>query len=154
MQWNYFKIIFVLTSSFQYATILLGKSWQPWKLLEFSNTPTLASYKLVSYKKECIAQYGIKKLINYSLKIQNKKIPSLAELWVNKCTTFLFWNIRTRLIHDNTRTPSSLHLNAVETNAPSISWCFVSRSSAWFTICWMNKFSNFHPNLIQAERPW
>ena len=28
------------------------------------------------------------------------------ELWVNKCTTSLFWNIRTCLIHVNTSTPS------------------------------------------------
>ena len=42
---------------------LLGKLWQPWKLLEFLTTSNLASCKLVSYKKECIKQYAIKKAI-------------------------------------------------------------------------------------------
>ena len=32
------------------------------------------------------------------------------ELWVNKCTTSLFWNIRTCFIHVNTGTPSLLVL--------------------------------------------
>ena len=73
MQWNDFKIFFALSSSFQYTTILLGKLWQPWKLLEFSNTSTLASYKLVSYKKEYIVQYTIKKLIKYNPKV-NKSV--------------------------------------------------------------------------------
>ena len=77
MPWNDFKIFFALSSTFQYTTILLGRLWQPWKLLEFSNTSTLASYKLVSYKKECIVQYAIKKLIKYSLKKQKKNFPSV-----------------------------------------------------------------------------
>ena len=67
VQWNDFKIFVALSSSFQYTTILLGKLWQPRKLLEFLNTSNLASYELVSYKKECIVQYAIKKLIKYSL---------------------------------------------------------------------------------------
>ena len=73
VQWNDFKIFFALSSSFQY-TILLEKLWQPWKLLEYSYTSTLASYKLVSYEKECIVQYAIKKLMKYSLKKQKKKL--------------------------------------------------------------------------------
>ena len=77
--------------------ILLGKLWQPWKLLEFSNTSTLASYKLVSYKKQ-EKKLSYKKL---SHKKQKKKLPSFMYHWVNKCTTFLFWNIRTCLIHYN-----------------------------------------------------
>ena len=77
MPWNDFKIFFALSSTFQYTTILLGRLWQPLKLLEFSNTSTLASYKLVSYKKECIVQYAIKKLIKYSLKKQKKNFPSV-----------------------------------------------------------------------------
>ena len=72
VQWNDFKIFFALSSSFQYMKILLGKLWQPWKLLEFSNTSTLASYKLVSYKKERIMQYAITKLIKYNLMKQKE----------------------------------------------------------------------------------
>ena len=31
--------------------------------------------------------------------------------WVNKCATFFFWNIHTRLIHDNKSSPSLLYSN-------------------------------------------
>ena len=156
-------MFFALSSTFQYTTILLGKLWQRWKLLEFSNTSTLASYKSVSYKKECIVQYAIKKLIKYSCKKQEKKpFPSLmyhwlvwskkfAELWVNKCAAFLFWDIRTRLIHDNTSTPSLL-IDYSQTHAPSINWCFVSPSSAWFTICWWTSFPTFARTWIRLKR--
>ena len=64
---------------------------------------------------------------------------------------FLFWNICTRLIHVNTSTPSLLAFNADETHAPSISWCFVLRSSAWFTICWWTNFPIFARTWIRLK---
>ena len=57
VQWNDFKIFFAFSSSFQYIKILLGKLWQPWKVLEFSNTSALASYKLVRKKKKKSVSY-------------------------------------------------------------------------------------------------
>ena len=83
VQWNDFKIFFEFSPSFQYKKILLGKLWQPSKVLEFSNTSALASYKLVSYKKECIMQYAKKKLIKYSLKKQKKEL-SVSYVSVSK----------------------------------------------------------------------
>ena len=35
VQWNDFKIFFVLCSSFQHMKFFIGKLWQPSKLLDF-----------------------------------------------------------------------------------------------------------------------
>ena len=107
----------------------------------FSTTRTLASYKLVSYKKKCILQYAIKRLTdllnivltrdgkeNFPLLILRIKIKftieysminlikKLVEFWVNNCMTFLFFKICMCLIHVNTSTPSLLDLTTVETH--------------------------------------
>ena len=50
--------------------------------------------------------------------------------------------------HKHTHTHTHTH-----THAPSISWCFILHSSAWFTISLINKFPNFQSKLSQAEGP-
>ena len=49
-----------------------------------------------------------------NFKKHKKSFSSLMYYSVNKCTTSLFRNNRTRLIHDNTSTPSLLAFNIFE----------------------------------------
>ena len=76
-----------------------------------------------------------------------------AELWLNKCADVLFWNSRTRLTHDNTRTPSLLNFTTVEIYPPSINWrCFILLSIAWFTLCY--RVSQISSEFESGEVRW
>ena len=72
-------------------------------------------------------------------------IPCSLISLISKCTTFLFWNIRMCLIHDNRSTPSLLILVTVETH-DSTKYQLMLRF-AWKCLVYYllkNKFPNFH----------
>ena len=71
MQWNDLKMFLKYEKFF-------GKVMAALKLLESPITSTLTSYKLVSYKKERIKHYAIKKLVEYSLKKRKKTFRLLC----------------------------------------------------------------------------